>query len=212
MLTIPLKARVECTDGICGESATVIINPIFKTVTHFVLIDKTQHKHEQRLVPIEYIINASMDSITLDCSKVDLAQMEPFIETRYIESPVSDIGYSGGGYDTVYLMPYTVPENPKITPHESERIPEGELAIHRGMHVEATDGVIGQVGEFLIDEDSGTITHLVLLEGHLFGEKEVTLPISAVSVVTEKSIYLNLDKNAVNASPEIKRKRFWVKL
>jgi len=48
-----------------------------------------------------------------------------------------------------------------------EIVPAGELAIHRGDPVRATDGQVGHVGEFIVDSDSGYISHMVLQKGHL---------------------------------------------
>ena len=42
--------------------------------------------------------------------------------------------------------------------------------------VECADGPCGEFGAA-----TGHITHLVLLEGHLWGKKEVTLPVSAIA-------------------------------
>lgn len=36
-MEIPLNARVECTDGICGRSVYVLINPVIDKVTHLVM-------------------------------------------------------------------------------------------------------------------------------------------------------------------------------
>ena len=36
-MEIPLNAQVECTDGICGRSVYVLINPVIDNVTHVVV-------------------------------------------------------------------------------------------------------------------------------------------------------------------------------
>ncbi len=68
------------------------------------------------------------------------------------------------------LWPYVTPEAYDIT-LENEHIPVDELAIRRGASVEATDDRLGRVDEFLINPINDTITHLVLREGHLWGQK-----------------------------------------
>ena len=90
-----------------------------------------------------------------------------------------------------------------------ERIPPGELAVRRGTRVEATDGYVGQVGEFVVEPESGHITHLVLLEGHLWAKKEVTLPLSAIDHSEGDTVYLNLDKKAVEALPTVPVRRHY---
>ena len=88
-----------------------------------------------------------------------------------------------------------------------EQIPENELAIHRGAHVEASDGRVGQIDEFLIDSATGQITHLVLRQGHLWGKKDVTVPVSAIDHIQEDLVILNLDKAAVEQLPHVPVKR-----
>jgi sporulation protein YlmC with PRC-barrel domain len=83
-----------------------------------------------------------------------------------------------------------------------EAVPHGELAIHRGANVEATDGKIGHVGEFVVEPDSGHITHVVLKKGHLWRKREIAVPVSHVQQVIGDVVYLDLDKDAVKALPE----------
>lgn len=73
--------------------------------------------------------------------------------------------------------------------------------------VEATDGNVGQVGEVLQDPESGDLTHLVLLENHIFGKTQVTLPISAVDRVDEDKVYLKLDKADIKRLPTVPVKK-----
>jgi hypothetical protein len=40
--------------------------------------------------------------------------------------------------------------------------------VRRGARVEATDGYVGQVDELLINSNNMQVTHLVLLERHIF--------------------------------------------
>ena len=49
--------------------------------------------------------------------------------------------------------------------------------MHPGASVEATDGQVGRVQEFVIDPQNNRVTHLVLHEGHLWGKKDVTIPL-----------------------------------
>ena len=90
-----------------------------------------------------------------------------------------------------------------------EIVPAGELAIHRGDPVRATDGQVGHVGEFIVDSDSGYISHMVLQKGHLWGKREVTLELSLINKVEDGVIYLNVDKDGVEQLPAVKVKRHY---
>ena len=84
---------------------------------------------------------------------------------------------------------------------------EGELAIHIGNPVRATDGQVGQVGDLVRDPDTQRVTHMMLQEGHLWGKKQITLPLSAIDRVHEDTVYLKLDKQAIKELPAIPIKR-----
>ena len=79
-----------------------------------------------------------------------------------------------------FYKPYVTPDITVEVPVEHLQIPPGELAVRRGTRVEATDGYVGKVDEFVVNPDNGHITHLVMREGHLWGKKDVTIPLSAM--------------------------------
>jgi sporulation protein YlmC with PRC-barrel domain len=103
------------------------------------------------------------------------------------------------------LWPYSVTEGGFVT--EKEHIPVNELAIRRGASVEATDGRVGRVDEFLINPDKDLITHLMLREGHLWGQKDVTIPVNQIDHYLENTVYLKLDKHEIEALPAIPIRR-----
>ena len=91
-----------------------------------------------------------------------------------------------------------------IPPHTVVRdtVPLGEVEIRRGEPVHATDGDIGKVQGLVIDADSCHITHVLLQEGHLWGRKEVAIPISAVASTSE-GIQLTISKQEVQDLPPV---------
>jgi hypothetical protein len=206
-MDIPIDAAVECTDGPCGRSTYVILNPVTRDVTHLVVKEKDL-LHIERLVPISMIKESTPKTIQLRCSQDELGRQEHFIETHFV--PV-DPAYTGGMYEGCQgrmMWPYVIPED-ATAPLEEEHLPPGELAIRRGAQVHATDGKVGQVDEFLVQPEDGHITHLVLREGHLWGQKDVTIPVSAIGRIQEGGVFLKLDKASIEALPAIPIKRWW---
>ena len=53
---------------------------------------------------------------------------------------------------------------------------------------------------FRIDPGSHRVTHVLLKEGHLWGRKEVAIPVSAIAGV-ENGIRLNITKRQVEDLP-----------
>jgi sporulation protein YlmC with PRC-barrel domain len=84
----------------------------------------------------------------------------------------------------------------------NDRVPMGEVEVRRGEHVFATDGAIGRVQGLVIDPSDHCVTHVLLDEGHLWGQKRVAIPIGAVRDV-EDGVRLNLSKDEVRDLPEV---------
>jgi hypothetical protein len=116
--------------------------------------------------------------------------------------------YIGHDFD-FYLLPYATPMKTEVIPVEEEQIPPGELAVYRGARMEAMDGEAGVLGEFLVNPLTGHISHLILMGGHLWGKKEVTIPVSAIDRIEQDTVYLKLDKKAVEALPSEPVRRSW---
>jgi uncharacterized membrane protein len=212
-MDIPLKAKVECGDGLCGESTAVIVDPLTKKMTHFVVYIEEIHPPPERLVPVGLVMETTPELIRLDCTRDEVARMAPFIATRYIPKDQPDYSmYQGGEASTEWYQPYaTTTVGTPYTEVVEELVPEGEQALHRGARVEASDGHVGLVGELVVDESGSHITHLVLQEGHLWGKREVTLPLSAIERVEGDTVTLELDKKAIGQLPAIPLRRSYVK-
>ena len=199
-MEIPLKAQVECTDGVCGRSEYVLINPVLDQVSHLVVREDASPNTEY-IVPVDVVSETIADTIRLRCSKTELEKMDPFVKTMVIEEqvPATDLGYHGGsyGWGPHHYLPYVTPEITVQVSKEQMQIPPGELAVRRGTRVEAKDGYVGHVDEFVVNPENGHITHLVMREGHLWGKKDVIIPLSAMDETREDAVYLKLDKHQV---------------
>jgi sporulation protein YlmC with PRC-barrel domain len=74
--------------------------------------------------------------------------------------------------------------------------------VRRGDRVHATDGEIGHVEGLVIDPRNHHVTHVLLQEGHLWGRKEVAIPISAVTGADD-GIRVSLTKDGVRDLPPV---------
>jgi len=161
-------------------------------------------------VPVEWVTQTTSNLIQVKCTKEEFGRQETFTETEYIKlnpvdlPPVAPAPFTGGTY---YYWPYSVAESERYITVEHERVPPGELAVRRGAHVEATDGRVGRVDEFLVDPKDEHITHLVMREGHLWGQKDVSIPLSAIEHIEESTVHLKLSKDEVEALPAIPIRR-----
>jgi hypothetical protein len=214
-MEIPLNAQVECTDGNFGRSEFLLINPVRDQVTHLVVKENLAPNTEY-IVPVDCVTETLVDTIRLSCSKAELEKMDPFIQTQFIQEKVPEMysSYGGGmyGMGPLYYEPYATPEVTVFEKEEIQQIPPGDLAVRRGTSVEATDGFVGKVDEFVINPATGDITHLVMREGHLWGKKDVIIPISALSPMGktyQDTVFLKLDKHQVESLPTFPLHRHW---
>jgi hypothetical protein len=88
-----------------------------------------------------------------------------------------------------------------------DRIPAHEVELRRGSAVEAADGTaLGRVDSLLVGDD-GRITHLVLERGHLWGRRDITIPVGAVRHLRTDGVQLSLTTAEVEALPVVSERR-----
>jgi hypothetical protein len=146
-------------------------------------------------VPIDLVVETTPHRIELRCSEQDLVKMKPFFETDFVEVKIPH--YDNGPF---LIGAYAMSDIERVRV-KREHLSVGELAVHRGARVEATDGHVGQMDEFLVDPLDEHITHLVLRQGHFWGHKDVTIPVSQIDRLEEETVYLKLDKRSIEALP-----------
>ena len=203
-MRFPLNVDVHCTDGLCGRSTHIILNPVTEKVSHLV-VKENQSPGVEHLVSVKLVANTADEVILLSCTKEDFGKLEPFNQPDFI---YTDIPQHATDPSLTLLWPYVVPVK-RIVDDKLRRIPPGELAVRRGARVRATDGWVGRVDEFVVGPVSGNITHLVLREGHPWKEKDVTIPVDQIDHIKENTVYLKIDKNTIALMPSVAVKRRW---
>ena len=206
---IPLNAKVVCVNGEHGRSSHVIIEQNSQKITHFVVEVSNFIESHKYLVSVEYVVRTTAESVALNCTKKELSAMPSFTQMQFF-NPVTYKYEALKNFSEEAIArrnSYLTWSDPSVDedsstdifsmPIEAELIPDGEIAVRKGAWVEATDGHIGRVEEFLVDPHDCHITHLVLQEGHLWHKKVLTLPLSEILYMNEDYIYLKLNKQAV---------------
>ena len=215
-MRLEIGNRVRCTDGAYGELADIVIDPLEKRVTHLV-VQPAQGEGEARLVPIQLAKGRDdgQREIELECTLDEAHGFESVREAAYLrldENPVQDPDWDVGVTD-VLAMPYYdtgVGVDPYLGELDSQvamyydRVPKGEVEVRRASAVISADGhSLGEVDGFVVDADEH-ITHFVLERGHLWGRKEVTIPIGAVARVESDAVHVTLSKDEVGALPTVR--------
>jgi len=195
-MKIAINAQVHCTDGSCGRITRVVLKPAPEQVTHIV-VSNEMYPETEYLIPAELISNSTSESMELNCSREELSMMPVFDQVQFIPSDLN--GFVGSPY---VMWPYYIPQAIPMR-LEKEHIPVDELTIRRTAGVEAADGHIGRVDGFLINPYNDHITHLLLREGHLWGKKDVAIPVGMIDHYQEDYVYLKMSKQEIEMLPPI---------
>ena len=189
--TIGTQAR--CSDAPAGKVVRIIIDPDARTVTHLA-IEPKNHPTLARLVPLN-LVDTTGSEIRLHCTLAEFGDLDAAEEVQMAE----DFGPGHlGGADLATPLDEARATDVAI----EDVVPPGERELHRGDNVQAVDGEIGQVQGVIVDGDDHRVTHVLLKEGHLWGRKEVAIPVSAITDV-KYGIVLNLTKKQVGDLPPL---------
>jgi sporulation protein YlmC with PRC-barrel domain len=208
---------VSGSDGPAGQLTRVIVDPVAEQVTHLV-VEPENRRDPARLVPLD-LVDGAAGEIRLHCTTAEFGQLPPAQQTQFLSAGSDYQGY-GYGPDQLSFWPYyglggglglagldlggEVGAAGALLgqPVTSDTVPLGEVDVRRGDPVQATDGDIGRVQGLVIEPRSRHVTHVLLQEGHLWGRKEVAVPISAVAS-TSAGIQLTISKQQVQDLPPV---------
>jgi sporulation protein YlmC with PRC-barrel domain len=207
-----IGAKVSCKDGPCGEVTRVIIDPIARVLTHIV-VDPRHGAGIGRLVPVD-LAEQSAEGVELACGSVDFDKLEVAEESEYLPSSGDYLGYGAAGALFWPYYGYGYPGmgmgmggyglSSRNVPEEiiHDAVPAGEVTVRRGDPVHATDGDIGRVAGLVMDTATRHVTHVLLQEGHLWGRKDVAIPIRAVTRV-DTVVEVALTKQELGELPSV---------
>jgi sporulation protein YlmC with PRC-barrel domain len=213
-----IGAEVRCADGVCGTVRRLEVDPESRAVTHLV-VEPRHRRNSGRLVPVD-LVDDTTDVVRLRCTLEQFERLDPAEEMNFVESSEDP----GDAPDQLfYLSAYRGLAGPQGSrgvwtegqgwdrdgQHGVVRrtitydsVPRGDVQVRRGDQVHASDGKIGLVEGLVIDPDDHQVTHVLLQEGHLWGRKEVAIPIGAVTSMT-LGVQLNLTKQQVEDLPPV---------
>jgi sporulation protein YlmC with PRC-barrel domain len=202
--TFTIGAAAVCSDGPCGAVSRVVVDPVARELTHLV-VEPEHRAGLGRLVPLD-MVEAGAEDVRLKYTLAEFEKLPSAEETDFLPG--------GSGYDAyaaheAYYWPYFGLEggaDPRLALASAvetrDMLPPGEIGVRRGETVHASDGEIGKVEGFVVDSGQGHVTHVLLQEGHLWGHKEVAIPIGAVEKIDE-GITVNLTKHEIEALPAV---------
>ena len=220
-MRIELGLPVDCADGPCGTVADLVISPERRIVTH-VVVNPSHNHHAARLVPIDDITaGPAMTSLRLRATTAAFERYRQVEETAFVRAGewplVTDENWEVG-LSTVLVVPALDGSGLEDSSYVSmpysdgayvsyDVIPLGEVELRRGSPVQAAEGkTVGRVAGVVLEGD-GRISHLVVRRGHLWGRRELTIPVSAVKRLRTDEVDLELTADDVAALPSVRVRR-----
>lgn len=205
-----IGTAVSGSDGAIGKVTRVVVDPVGRVVTHLI-VEPGHGTGPNRLVPLSLVASATPDEVRLNCTEAAFGELDVAEETQFapgvadvpgygpgdvLNWPYYSLALEGGGFGPAGVggaLPLAV---------TYDKVPLGEVAVRRGEHVHASDGEIGRVQGLVIDASDHHVTHVLLQEGHLWGRKDVAIPIGSVAGVDD-GIRLKITKQDVQDLPEV---------
>jgi sporulation protein YlmC with PRC-barrel domain len=207
-----IGAEVDASDGRCGQLTGVIVDPVAQKLTH--LIVKPRHHHGfGRLVPVE-LVESDSGALRLTCTEAEFLGLDEAEEVHFTPASDEARNYPGGA---TYAWPYyelggvggfgarglgDIGNPPGPDPEVTDRVPSGDVEVRRGDQVHASDGWVGSVKGLVVDPADNHVTHLLLDEGHLWGRKEVAVPIGKTARIGDE-IRVEMTKEAIKDLPPV---------
>ena len=73
-----------------------------------------------------------------------------------------------------------------------------------GYHIQATDGEIGHVIDFIVDHETWAICHLVVETGHWFSGKEIVISPQHLDGISyeQSKVFVKVTKEEIKHAPE----------
>jgi uncharacterized protein YrrD len=129
---------------------------------------------------------------------------------RYYRWPtywLGDAMWSLSNCPVILPPPYPSPSKPATEgggPHNSDDPHLRSTQVVSGYHIQANDGMIGHVTDFMMDDNSWAIRHLVVETGHWFSGKEIVISPNHIDCISyeESKVYVNVTKKAIRQAPE----------
>jgi hypothetical protein len=198
-----IGAHVDATDGRCGQLSRVIFDPVADVLTHLV-VEPGHHEELARLVPVALVARVEEELIQLNCTKERFEQLDEAEEVQFLPPNESPHGYGAHASAWPYFglgLPLGHHHNPMF----NDRVPLGDVEIRRGDPVHARDGWVGDVQGLVIDPADNHVTHVILQEGHVWGRKQVAIPIGVANRAAGE-LRVDLTMEEVEALPPVSLK------
>lgn len=180
-----------------------------KVLISFASVKKIDHEAS------EFVVDLTCDQVRnspdIDTDKPVYRQHELELH-EYYTLPVYWLGAPGIGFSAIDHYPmaeipdmdeeYDDEESPASDPGEDQHLRSAKRV--KGYLIHAVDGEIGHVKDFVIELDSGVITHLIVDTRNLLAGRKVLLGTDKIQNIDwlDSEVYVSVSRQEIIDSPE----------
>jgi hypothetical protein len=211
LLTLRLRAPVTCADGAAARLDDIVVEPSSGRVTHLVIVP-VHEETSGRMVPFSLAGQQDGEGVSITCTGEDLSALETVTEFAFFNA--GEVPRGGASWDVgvqEHVLLPMVGEDFGLygvsaagpTGVSYDRIPKGEAELQQSSPVRSADGhELGHLDGVLVAGD-GSLTHVLLGQGHLWRRRETRIPVAMVVAWRTDAVDLRMSRDAVDALPAV---------
>jgi uncharacterized protein YrrD len=201
------NANIVVANGqLVGHIDRIVVNPGNNVVTHLVVHKGGLFGREERLIPIDMVLETSPDEIVLRDEASNLETFPLFEEEHLVDADenndfsseelVQPLSYGSPMFGT----PLQTTFGEKFVTKVDHNIPEGTVALKEGAKVVTADGKhVANVERVFTDIPEEQITHFLVSLGGMFKKTLKLIPVDWVKDVNEEQVTLQVHKVSIDA-------------
>jgi hypothetical protein len=161
-------------------------------------------------------VNREEQHISIDLTKKQIEESPSLDSDKPVSKQYEEVYYAYYGYPMYWSGPYVWGPYPDIV-RDRERWPEASTQDKKtwdphlrstrdvsGHHIEAPDGVVGHVDDFIVGDETWAIRYLVVNTGNFWPGKKVLVSPRWIERVSwdERKVFVSVLREAIKQSPE----------
>lgn len=213
---------VSATDGDIGVVTDFLLDDDRWVIRHLVVntLGHLGGRHDVLVSPISFRLAEESSRHFYLALSIDKIKNSPNVDTAKPVSRQNEVelyGYYGYPYywGGVGIMgmggypPLFAPHVANVAPAPSADDPPGDAHLRsaqeiRGYHVQGSDGAIGHIEDFIVDDKTWEVRYLVIDTSNWWMGKKVLVAPHWASRVSweERKVHMNIPRDAIKSSPE----------
>lgn len=209
--------KIDSLDGDIGKVIEFYFDDKFWTI-RYLIVDTGNWLKSRKVLISPQALNSAIPSekhLSVDLTKKQIEQSPSCDTDKPVSRQFEEAYYGYYQWPTYWSGSYIWGAYPNIIRDRSEsengtqQVKAWDYHLRStddvdGHHVQATDGEIGHVEDFVIDDDTWTIRYLIINTKNWWPGKRVLVSPEWISRVSwnESKVYIDLSRESIKSSPE----------